>query len=54
MVTGDKSLQKVKMLQSKLDQNMLPEGLRSDNTKLEPVFFANDGQSYTMSEVKPT
>lgn len=32
---------------------MLPEELRQD-TKLEPIFVAADGESYRMSEVKPT
>jgi hypothetical protein len=53
MITGEKSLQKVKMLQSKLNQEMLPEELRQD-PKLEPIFVGADGESYQISEVKPT
>ena len=53
MITSEKSLQKVKMLQSKLNQEMLPEELRQDS-KLEPIFVAADGESYTMSTAKPT
>jgi hypothetical protein len=54
MVTGEESLQKVKKLQGKLDQNLLPSDLRQNTAKLEPIFIGTDGEARRLSEVRPS
>lgn len=54
MITGDESLQKVKRLQSKLDQSLLPPDIRQNTANLEPIFIGTDGEPRRLSEVKPS